>query len=192
MARAALDTTPREAVVAAAARVFVRDGFQSASLREIAAEAGLTTGAIYSNFDGKGDLFLAVLEEKLDPRLELMYEAARDAPTGGVGARVGEQFAAYLKQRRRWLILLIEFWAQSARDPKLSRKFGDRHAKLRAAISEVLAERAATNGVSLVLPPGELAMLLVALTNGMAVEQLADPSGVPGDLYGKALDLLLV
>jgi hypothetical protein len=32
---------------------------------------------------------------------------------------------------------------------------------------------------------------LIALTNGMAVEQLADPHGVPKDLYGQALDLLL-
>jgi AcrR family transcriptional regulator len=191
VSRTAVDRTPREALVTAAAKVFLREGFQAATLRAIAAEAGLTTGAVYSNFDGKAELFLAVLEEQLDPRLELMYDAARQAPIGAVGARVGEEFAAYVKQRRRWLILLIEFWAQAARDPKLGPKFGQRHAKLRAAISEVLTQRAATLGVSLVLAPDELATLLIALTNGMAVEQLADPGAAPEDLYGKALDLLL-
>jgi AcrR family transcriptional regulator len=191
VSRTAVDSTPREALVTAAATVFLREGFQAATLRTIAAEAGLTTGAVYSNFDGKAGLFLAVLEEKLDPRLALMYDAPRQAPTGAVGARVGEEFAAYVKQRRRWLILLIEFWAQAARDPKLRPKFGERHAKMRAAISEVLAQRAATLGVSLVLSSDELATLLIALTNGMAVEQLADPGAVPEDLYGKALDLLL-
>jgi AcrR family transcriptional regulator len=181
----------RDALVAAAARVFLRRGFQGASLRQIAKEAGLTTGAVYSNFDGKADLFLAVLEENIDPRLAVMYEAARTAPQRGLGAAVGEEFAAYVKQQRRWLTLLIEFWAQAARDPKLRPKFVERHGKLRSAIAEVLAERAARLGQSLALPADQLATVLIALTNGMAVEQLADPHGVPKDLYGQALDLLL-
>jgi AcrR family transcriptional regulator len=181
----------REALVTAAARVFLRRGFQGASLREIAAEAGLTTGAVYSNFDGKADLFLAVLEENIDPRLAVMYEAARTAPRRRLGAAVGEEFAAYVKQQRRWLTLLIEFWAQAARDPKLRPKFAERHGKLRSSIAEVLTERAARLGQSLTLPADQLATVLIALTNGMAIEQLADPNGVPKDLYAQALDLVL-
>src|SRR5215216_33268 len=181
----------RDALVTAAAKVFLRRGFQGASLREIASEAGLTTGAVYSNFDGKADLFLAVLEENIDPRLTVMYEAARTAPQPRLGAAVGEEFVAYVRQQRRWLTLLIEFWAQAARDPKLRPKFAERHGKLRSAIAEVLAERAARLGLSLALPAEQLATVLIALTNGMAVEQLADPDGVPKDLYGRALDLLL-
>ena len=181
----------RDALVGAAARVFLRRGVQGAGLREIASEAGLTTGAVYSNFDGKADLFLAVLEAKIDPRLAVMYEAARTAPPRRLGAAVGEQFAAYVKQQRRWLTLLIEFWAQAARDPKLRPKFAERHAKLRSAIAEVLADRAARLGLPLALPADQLATVLIALTNGMAVEALADPRSVPEDLYGQALDLLL-
>jgi AcrR family transcriptional regulator len=191
VARSAVDVSPREALVGAAADVFLRRGFQAATLREIAAEAGMTTGAIYSNFDGKADLFLAVLQEKLDPRLATMYEAARTAALHGVGPRVGEEFATYLEQRRRWLILLIEFWAESARDPKLRPKFAQRHAGLRAAVAEVVAERAARLDYQLLLPADDMATLLIALTNGMAVELLADPAAVPEDLYARALDILL-
>jgi AcrR family transcriptional regulator len=181
----------RDALIGAAAKVFLARGFQGASLREIASEAGLTTGAVYSNFDGKADLFLAVLEEKLDPRLAVMYEAGRRAPQRRLGAAVGREFAAYVRQRRRWLTLLIEFWAQAARDPKLRPKFAERHGKLRSAIADVLTERADRLGRPLALPAEQLATVLIALTNGMAVEQLADPHGVPKDLYGRALDLLL-
>src|SRR5919201_1972 len=101
----------RDALIGAAAKVFLARGFQAASVRRIASEAGMTTGAVYSNFDGKADLFLAVLEEKLDPRIGEMYEAAREAPPGAAGSRVGKEFSAYLEERRRWLILLIDFWA---------------------------------------------------------------------------------
>ena len=151
----------------------------------------MTTGAIYSRFEGKADLFLTVLEEKLDPRLDQMYAAARDAPPGEVGAWVGEKFSAYLKQRRRWLILLIEFWAQAASDPKTRKMFERRHDGLRAAIAEALSERAARLGIPLPLPANELASVLIALTNGFAVERLADPRAEREDLYARALDLLL-
>jgi AcrR family transcriptional regulator len=191
MPGAAVESTPRQAVVDAAAKVFLRDGFQGASVRRIAGESGMTTGAVYSSFEGKADLFLAVLEEKLDPQLGGMYEAAREAPAGQVGALVEAEFSAYLTQRRRWLILLIDFWAQAARDPKARRAFRRRHKGLRAAIAETLGERAAELGTPLALPADELATVLIALTNGFAVERLADPRPVPEDLYARALDLFL-
>jgi AcrR family transcriptional regulator len=53
-------STPQ--LLEAAQRVFLRDGFHGASLDAIAEEAGYTTGAVYSNFRGKDDLFLAVRE----------------------------------------------------------------------------------------------------------------------------------
>jgi AcrR family transcriptional regulator len=191
MQRAAVEPKPREAVVEAAAKIFLRDGFQAASVRRVAAAAGMTTGAIYSSFEGKADLFLAVLEEKLDPRLEEMYGTVREAPMGEVGARVGEQFSAYLEQRRRWLILLIEFWAQAAGDRKARRAFVRRHEGLRTAITDALSERAGRLGTPLPMPASELATVLIALTNGFAVERLGDPSAAPEDLYARALDLLL-
>ena len=45
----------------AANAVIAEKGFQRASLDEIAARAGLTKGAVYSNFDSKDHLFWAVL-----------------------------------------------------------------------------------------------------------------------------------
>src|SRR2546422_1443022 len=53
----------RTRLLEAAQRVFARRGFHAASVEEIAREAGATTGAIYSNFAGKEDLFLALFEE---------------------------------------------------------------------------------------------------------------------------------
>src|SRR5436309_3192293 len=53
----------RTRLLEAAQRVFARRGFHGSSVEEIAREAGATTGAIYSNFAGKEDLFLALFEE---------------------------------------------------------------------------------------------------------------------------------
>lgn len=51
----------RQELLRAAGRLFLRNGFVATSLSDIAEEAGLTKGAVYSNFESKEDLFLALL-----------------------------------------------------------------------------------------------------------------------------------
>ena len=52
----------RDHLLAAAAHVFAERGFHGASLDAVAAAAGFSKGAVYSNFKNKEDLFLALLE----------------------------------------------------------------------------------------------------------------------------------
>ena len=51
----------RAQLLDAAERVFARGGLLGASVDAIALEAGYSTGAVYSNFKGKEDLFLTGL-----------------------------------------------------------------------------------------------------------------------------------
>ena len=52
----------RADLIEAAHQVFLAKGFKAASLQHICERASCTTGAIYSNFSGKEDLFFAVVE----------------------------------------------------------------------------------------------------------------------------------
>src|SRR5438552_3631727 len=56
----------RERLLDAARSVFARSGFHGASVEEIASRAGYSTGALYSNFDGKEDLFLVLMEREIE------------------------------------------------------------------------------------------------------------------------------
>ena len=56
----------RERLLDAARTVFARGGYHGATVEQIASEAGFSTGALYSNFDGKEDLFLALMEREID------------------------------------------------------------------------------------------------------------------------------
>src|ERR1700733_14893550 len=64
--RAEKKEVARARLLDAAQRVFASRGFAEASLDEIAEVAGLTKGAVYSNFDKKLDLLLAVLDERMN------------------------------------------------------------------------------------------------------------------------------
>lgn len=58
-------------ILAAAHQVFTAQGYAKASLSDIARVANVTRGAIYWHFENKGELLVALLEDKLE-RLSLM------------------------------------------------------------------------------------------------------------------------
>src|SRR3954471_701676 len=60
----------RSDLLRAASRLFVRNGFVDTSLSDIAEEAALTKGAVYSNFESKEELFIALLQETARPTNE--------------------------------------------------------------------------------------------------------------------------
>src|SRR6266508_6818251 len=62
----------RARILRAARTVFGARGFHAATIEEIAEEAGLSNGAIYYNFDSKGDLFLELLDERMEERVRHM------------------------------------------------------------------------------------------------------------------------
>ena len=58
----------RALVLGAARRVFLARGYHGATLEQIADEAGFSKGVVFSKFRGKADLFLALLEDRIDVR----------------------------------------------------------------------------------------------------------------------------
>jgi AcrR family transcriptional regulator len=55
--RALAKQQTRVKVLAAARRLFSEQGYEGATIRDIAAEAGMSTGAVFANFTDKSDLF---------------------------------------------------------------------------------------------------------------------------------------
>src|SRR5471032_739723 len=69
----------RQHLLDAAAIVFARDGFHGATLDDVAATAGFTKGAVYSNFKSKDDLFLALLDDRIDRQFSITSEILDDS-----------------------------------------------------------------------------------------------------------------
>jgi len=178
----------RAQLLDAAERVFARDGLRGASVDTIALEAGYSTGAVYSNFKGKEDLFLTLVEERIDPRLAKVYEKLEAELAAGVPPlEAAGRFVSMLRSERDAFLLLIDFWGQAVRDPKAAERFAQRHARLRASVGHVLDAAIPDAG----LPTDQLATTLIALGNGFAIDLLADPDAVPDDLLGHAIAALV-
>lgn len=182
----------RERLLAAAGRVFARRGYQAAAVDEVADEAGFSTGALYSNFDGKEDLFLAVLERHISNQVAELSDAVAERPTVDERARGGaEVWMAFLEREPELVMLFMEFWAFAVRNPHVRTRFAARYAEVRAAVSEIIEKGALELGVELAIPAEQLATAIDALADGFALQKLADPDAVPDELFGTVLSLLL-
>jgi AcrR family transcriptional regulator len=178
----------RAQLLDAAERVFARHGYQGASIDAIAAEAGYSHGAIYSNFNGKEDLFLVLVEERIDARLARVYEAADAALShGATPLEAARRFVAMLQHEQQAYLLLVDFWNQAVREPKAAARFADRHARLRALIGRIVEGVARDTGAELTLPREQVATALIALVNGLTIERLADPPAAPDELFAHAI-----
>lgn len=193
--RAEKQARTRAELLATAAGVFARRGYNGASVEEIAEEAGYSHGAVYSNFDGKADLFLAVFEEYMAERARELAATQIDIPEGEsleIRARaLADQWMERFGRDRESFVLHMEFIAHAGRDPELAGRFGARSSALREAVSRYIAHYQDEAGVDLPLPPDDLALVLRALGIGLAVEALVDPGAVRKDLYGDFVELLV-
>lgn len=185
----------RERILRAARTVFGRRGFQSATIEEIADESGLSNGAIYYNFASKAELFLALLEDRQQERIEHI----RRTLSGPAGARARDlaldqearAVTRSLKDNREWRLLLLEFQAHSARDPALAKKVRGHQREFNAAIADVFQQRFQQRGVAPPMPVEQLALATNALARGLALEEITDPGSVPDELFGDLLAILI-
>jgi AcrR family transcriptional regulator len=195
--RVVLSRTERQAetrrdLIDAAERRFTGQGFHATSIDAVAAEAGYTKGAVYSNFASKEDLFFAVYERRVDRRVEEMEAALRDAPTTLDGIQrmipgAGDRSEA----DDGWLSVFFEFWAHVLRHPELRERFARQHRRviepLAKASEELVSERARRQ-------PGEtyrLATARFAMQLGLQLERLTQPDVVDADL-GRRMGLILM
>ena len=166
----------RSDLVAAAREVFMRRGFHGASLEEISEQAGYTKGAVYSNFSGKDELFLAVLDDHAASRARAYGDAWPEASTFDGSLRaVAKEITGGAQADPRWVPALIEFWTHASRDEALRRDVCARHERNLDFIASLLRDLAARHGVSFRIPVSEVARGASAHRTGMELERLLDP-----------------
>jgi AcrR family transcriptional regulator len=182
----------RELLLDAAAMVFARRGYHEASVEEIASEAGFSTGAVYSNFSGKEELFLALADREVEKQVAEIHAVAESVEAGGeAAAEAGRQFQELLKRDRDWPLLFYEFWSFGVRNARIQGEFAKRRQAVQDALAETLDRLAAQLGFELRFPAPMLATAISATLNGLAFERAADPGAISDEVLGEFVAAIL-
>lgn len=182
----------RDVLVEAAAQVFAEKGIEGASLEEIAERAGYSRGAIYKNFGGKDELFLAVNQRHNERALSRFAEVIDELGSAWTTASVPELAAEWRRMVFRdpdIYILGAEFDLYVMRHPEMRPKVVDYRKRNAAMIAQFMDEQAAAAGITLPYPAELLASMLVNASDGFQQALRSDPDGP--DLIEPFLDLFI-
>lgn len=180
----------RESLIEAAAKAFPRAGYHGTSVEQIAEEAGFSKGAVYSNFESKEDLFLAVFTQYIRKNLAITEErVSPEKPIDDQAKESAQIYTTRADENREWRILFMEFWVAAARDPELRRKVASHYTEFRAEVASLLQRRAKEQGIPILLPPEQVATAAVALNEGFILQHFVDPEQISQESYGSLLSL---
>ncbi|MFM0394689.1 TetR/AcrR family transcriptional regulator [Paraburkholderia phytofirmans] len=171
----------RERLLDAAQAIFMKKGFVAASVEDIAAAAGYTRGAFYSNFGSKSELFLELLRrdhEVMQAGLQAIF--ANAASREEMEERV-LRYYSNLHRENKCFLLWAEAKLLAVRDGRFRIRFNAfMHDKLEQ-LGAYIREFSARVGTPMLMPPETLAIGLMSLCDGVQFFYTVDPQNVPAE-----------
>lgn len=181
----------RALVLAAARRVLLARGYAGSTIDAIAEDAGFSKGVVYSQFGGKADLFLALLEQRIAERAEVNRRIVADSGGPDALRRLARRNAQQSEDEPDWPRLLLEFRLVAARDPDLNERYAALHARTVDQFAAAISAALARDGIVPVQPARTIAQLVLALESGVVLERAADPAALPAGLAEFVLTRLI-
>lgn len=166
----------RERIIASAARVFGLKGLQRASLDEVAADAGMTKGAIYWHFKSKNDLFFALLDHRFQAHTGPLRVDMAALVAGGRDPLIGmtEMFSAGMRRCTddpEWSRLYLECLSQG-RNPDVRERLAAFYDQVWETSARLTGELQAHGLASADIDPKVAAIFWSALFDGLMLAWL--------------------
>jgi AcrR family transcriptional regulator len=180
----------RDRILAAASKVFAAEGFAGATIDAIGQAAGFTKGAVYSNFESKDELFLALLDREFEHRGELIATAldSGGSDTAAVANELSRSVLDAIHRHADYQVLFVEYWLRALRDPQLRERL---IARRRAAADQALQVVESTAAMSSDRQLADLAQLVVTINLGIAMEEVLRPGTIDPKLLSRLIHALL-
>ncbi|QRY49668.1 TetR/AcrR family transcriptional regulator [Mycolicibacterium septicum] len=187
LTRAENQARTRAALLDAAAQTCARKGYAAASVDEIAAAAGYSVGAVYSNFSGKEQLFSELMNERASGRIDQVVQALADNAEQGPLTALGRVLVEIADNDIAFEAIQAEFWLHAVRNPDAMQILQDRSARTLASLREILADALERNNIDDSVSVEGFAVVVLALFQGLIRQRRIDPDRVPDELFGQAL-----
>jgi AcrR family transcriptional regulator len=178
----------RDKLFEAAARVFEEQGIGGASIETIAAAAGFTRGAFYSNFKSKDELIIAMLEDHVAQSVRRNLDLlAEHSDLGDFIAALRAVDRSKQDPLGRSPLLHMEMILYVARAEQRRPELAKRLRARRKLIADIVETALNNSGRSGALKPAWTASIALALEDGFRLHRLIDPETTPADSFLRAI-----
>jgi AcrR family transcriptional regulator len=181
----------REIFAAAALRVIMRDGIAGLTVREVAKEAGYTTGALTHYFHSKDQLLIEASEHSATLVRAQMERAERSSPALEAIRRVVAFALPLTTERRGFWRIWLGYWERSSYDDEVARVMRLRYAEWRGRLAALLARAQEEGDVAGHVDVRQAAEALATLIDGIGVQVVLGVSHMPAARQRAMFDLWL-
>jgi AcrR family transcriptional regulator len=182
----------RQRLLDAGLAVFSERGFADTSVEEIAARAGFTRGAFYSNFADKEELFFALMDARMEQRVAEVTEVMESSTP-----------AAVFGDLERWSVgadddadrgvrvkLFAEFRAHALRSEAVRVRLAERDQALRELYARAITGLFDATGVAVPAPIEDVALIVQVLDNYLPIQTRLEDGAIRDGFLFDALTLL--
>ncbi len=156
----------RARLIEAAEKVFIRKGFDNASVEEISETAGYSRGAFYSNFDGKEQVFAAVIDRRRPKALKVLDDMFQQITEPAERIIAVREWFSNQWRLKDFVALRMEFSRRAMRDRSMRKHLAELRRQELEAYAAVGRHLNATDGL-----PGDrpeiVALVLLAVAHGL-------------------------
>jgi AcrR family transcriptional regulator len=174
----------RTALLEAARALILEKGFERTTLEDVAARAGMTTGAIYGNFRNRDELFIALGQTYWKPIKPKIAQ--------------GATFADALQAIARATLAAVNERALAAVGRLTGLAYALKNSELRARVREITRDSYALGAewlrtfdpAELPMPPDALVVVIHALMEGLVMQRIVTPELCPDEVFYQAFAAL--
>jgi len=175
----------------AAQKLIAKKGLEAASVENIAAAAGYTRGAFYSNFSSKDDLFIELLRR--DHRKGMAeLDALRDSalPVDLVQSRARDIYGQMYRDNECFMNW-TEARMLAVRDARFRAKLNALMAEKRAQVADFIRYFHDRLGTAPKIPPEQMAMGFMSLAEGVKLYMMSSPAEMTGPIAESLLTVFV-
>jgi AcrR family transcriptional regulator len=176
----------------AAPKLIAKKGLEAASVENIAAAAGYTRGAFYSNFNSKDDLFIELLRRDHEKATAELNALRRDTslPVDHVQSRARDIYGQIYRDNESFMIW-TEARMLAVRDARFRAKLNALMTEKRAQIADFIRYFYERVGVAPSVPPEQLAMGFMSLAEGVKLYMMSSPAEMTGPIAESLLTVFV-
>src|SRR5262245_45774637 len=189
MTTLAPEVSTRERLLDAALEVFLAQGYDGARLADVARTAGLTTGAVYSNFRNKAELLSEALGGRTSAEIDELLGAIPAESLPDALRLLGRGVVDPPNARER--TLLLDAIVAARRDPDLAAVLRGRAQHRRTQLSELVAGAQRVGTVDRAVDPDAVSRLCTVIALGSVVARALDLPAPDPDTWGDLVDRIV-
>lgn len=164
----------RQTLAATAVAVIADSGLENATLRDIASEAGFSTGIVSHYFRNKDELMLSALEH-VEAQVAQRFEQRRDRSL----RKALESILPLDRQRRAEWRVRINFWGRAMIQPDLAQKLAQSQSRSQRALEAIVRQEAERGRLPRGKSAAVVAEALMDRTLSLSLRILFQPADYP-------------